>query len=97
MFDYSNEIDSGSKVWLHESELNRIHRGIFTRRRFREELGLPHRRKHEQAVAPGHWKEDDRRLRQDRLFADARPTVGFRNSAPAHVGADEVLRPEGEN
>jgi hypothetical protein len=30
MFDYSNEIDSGSKVWLHESELNRIRRGIFT-------------------------------------------------------------------
>ncbi|HEY5814372.1 MAG TPA: hypothetical protein VIT23_17165 [Terrimicrobiaceae bacterium] len=30
MFDYSNEIDSASKVWLHESELNRIHRGLFT-------------------------------------------------------------------
>lgn len=30
MFDYSNEIDSGSKVWLHETELKRIHRGIFT-------------------------------------------------------------------
>jgi hypothetical protein len=29
MFDYSNEIDSGSKVWLHEKELKRIHRGIF--------------------------------------------------------------------
>lgn len=31
MFDYSNEIDSASKVWLHESELRQIHRGIFTR------------------------------------------------------------------
>ena len=30
MFDYSNEIDSGSKVYLHETELKRIHRGIFT-------------------------------------------------------------------
>jgi len=34
MFDYSNEIDSGSKSWLHESELGRIHRGIFTRDAF---------------------------------------------------------------
>jgi hypothetical protein len=31
MFDYSNEIDSGSKSWLHENELGRIHRDIFTR------------------------------------------------------------------
>jgi hypothetical protein len=31
MFDYSNEIDSASKVWLHEKELKKIHRGIFTR------------------------------------------------------------------
>ncbi len=29
MFDYSNEIDSASKAWLHEDDLNRIHRGIF--------------------------------------------------------------------
>ena len=32
MFDYSNEIDSGSKVWLHESELRRIRRGILATR-----------------------------------------------------------------
>jgi hypothetical protein len=31
MFDYSNEIDSGSKSWLHENELSRINRGIFAR------------------------------------------------------------------
>lgn len=29
MFDYSNEIDSGSKAWLHEKELTRIRRGVF--------------------------------------------------------------------
>jgi len=29
MFDYSNEIDSGSKSWLHEDELKRIRRGLF--------------------------------------------------------------------
>ncbi len=29
MFDYSNEIDSASKQWLHEDELGRIQRGIF--------------------------------------------------------------------
>lgn len=31
MFDYSNEIDSASKSWLHEDELRQIRRGIFTR------------------------------------------------------------------
>lgn len=31
LFDYSNHIDSASKVWLHESELNKINRGIFTK------------------------------------------------------------------
>jgi hypothetical protein len=30
MFDYSNEVDSGSKSWLHESELSKIHRGLFS-------------------------------------------------------------------
>ena len=34
MFDYSNEVDSGSKSWLHEKELNKIHRGLFTRDAF---------------------------------------------------------------
>jgi len=34
MFDYSNEIDSGSKSWLHETELSKIHRGLFTRDAF---------------------------------------------------------------
>jgi len=31
MFDYSNEIDSGSKSWLHEGELCKLRRGLFTR------------------------------------------------------------------
>jgi hypothetical protein len=31
MFDYSNNLDSGSKCWLHEKELGQIQRGIFTR------------------------------------------------------------------
>jgi hypothetical protein len=30
MIDYSNEIGSGSKVWLHENE-DKLHRGIFAR------------------------------------------------------------------
>ncbi len=29
LFDYSNEIDSASKVWLHEDDLAKLHRGIF--------------------------------------------------------------------
>lgn len=31
MLDYSNEIDSASKAWLHEDELRQIRRGLFTR------------------------------------------------------------------
>lgn len=30
LFDYSNVIDSGSKCWLHETELGKINRGLFT-------------------------------------------------------------------
>lgn len=39
MFDYSNEIDSGSKSWLHEKELFRIKRGIFTKDAFVKSWG----------------------------------------------------------
>ena len=31
MFDYSNTIDSASKAWLHEDELTRINKGLFTK------------------------------------------------------------------
>jgi len=31
LFDYSNIVDSASKVWLHEKDLGQIRRGIFTR------------------------------------------------------------------
>jgi hypothetical protein len=31
MFDYSNNIDSASKVWLHQDDLKQVHRGIFAR------------------------------------------------------------------
>ncbi|MCS7008704.1 MAG: hypothetical protein N2035_09595 [Chthoniobacterales bacterium] len=39
MFDYSNEIDSASKSWLHEDELWRLKRGIFTRDAFIKSWG----------------------------------------------------------
>jgi len=39
LFDYSNNIDSASKVWLHEDDLKQIHRGIFTRDAFVKSWG----------------------------------------------------------
>lgn len=39
MFDYSNEVDSASKVFLHEDELRQIHRGIFTKDAFVKSWG----------------------------------------------------------
>ena len=30
MFDYSNNIDSASKVWLHEDDLSKLRRGLFS-------------------------------------------------------------------
>ena len=39
MFDYSNEIDSGSKVWLHETELKQIDRKAFAPRAFIKSWG----------------------------------------------------------
>lgn len=39
MFDYSAELDSGSKCWLHETELTKIRRGIFARDAFIKSWG----------------------------------------------------------
>jgi hypothetical protein len=39
MFDYSNEIDSGSKAWLHQDDLRHLHRGLFTRDAFVKSWG----------------------------------------------------------
>lgn len=34
MFDYSNNLDSASKCWLHEDDLKQLHRGLFTKDAF---------------------------------------------------------------
>jgi len=39
MFDYSNEIDSGSKAWLHETELGKLDRNAFAPRAFFKSWG----------------------------------------------------------
>lgn len=39
LFDYSNKIDSASKVWLHEDELNQIQPGIFAKGAFIKSWG----------------------------------------------------------
>jgi hypothetical protein len=39
MFDYSNQIDSGSKACLHETELTQIHRAIFSPHAFIKSWG----------------------------------------------------------
>ena len=45
MFDYSNNIDSACKSWLHENDLTKINRQYFRSSCLRQELGLPHRGK----------------------------------------------------
>jgi hypothetical protein len=39
LFDYSNNVDSASKVWLHETELGQIQRGIFAPQAFAKSWG----------------------------------------------------------
>lgn len=39
LFDYSNEIDSASKVWLHEDELAKISRNAFAKNAFAKSWG----------------------------------------------------------
>ncbi|HLB33998.1 MAG: hypothetical protein A3F67_04890 [Verrucomicrobia bacterium RIFCSPHIGHO2_12_FULL_41_10] len=39
MFDYSNQIDTGSKAWLHETELDQIDRTIFAPHAFIKSWG----------------------------------------------------------
>ena len=51
MFDYSNEIDSGSKAWLHQDDLKQIHRGLFTRDAFVKSWGC-----HTGETMSAYWK-----------------------------------------
>ena len=39
LFDYSNEVDSASKAWLHENDLSNLHRGLFTKDAFVKSWG----------------------------------------------------------
>jgi hypothetical protein len=39
MFDYSNHIDSASKVWLHQNDFDKINRGIFAKDAFVKSWG----------------------------------------------------------
>lgn len=39
MLDYSNEVDSGSKAWLHEDDLKQLQRNLFTRDAFVKSWG----------------------------------------------------------
>ncbi len=39
MFDYSNEIDSASKCWLHENDFSQLRRGIFAKDAFVKSWG----------------------------------------------------------
>ena len=39
MFDYSNEMDSASKCWLHVNDLTKINRGIFAKDAFIKSWG----------------------------------------------------------
>ena len=43
MFDYSNNIDSATKSWLHENDLKQNQSSCLRSWRLRQELGLPHR------------------------------------------------------
>jgi len=50
MFDYSSNIESACKSWLHEDELRQISGRGLCPGRVRKKLGLPHRRKHVEEV-----------------------------------------------
>jgi len=39
MFDYSNNIDSACKSWLHENDLTKINRHVFARRAYAKSWG----------------------------------------------------------
>ena len=52
MFDYSAELDSGSKCWLHETELTKINRADFTRDAFAKSWGC-----HTGEEMSGYWRK----------------------------------------
>lgn len=39
MFDYSSNVDSASKIWIHEDDLKKLDRGIFTRDAYAKSWG----------------------------------------------------------
>ena len=51
MFDYSNEIDSGSKAFLHQKDLAQLQRGLFTRDALIKSWGC-----HTGESMSGYWK-----------------------------------------
>ena len=52
MFDYSNEVDSGSKVWFHIDDIPRLAQGIFTKKPFIKSWGC-----HTGELFSGKWKK----------------------------------------
>ncbi len=72
MFDYSNNIDSASKFYLHEDQLAGAAPQRFRAQRLCQKLGLPHRREHEQEVLRRHRHAHDRRHRPHGLFQPRR-------------------------
>ena len=102
MFDYSNNIDSASKVWLHQDDLKKINRGIFARDAYVKSWGC-----HTGESMSKKWHEatgvdDDRRDGQDAIHD--RRTAGalqpdrslgaVRRSGPAgHAASRRVIVP----
>jgi len=67
LFDYSNIIDSSSKVWLHENELGKIRRGIFARGALVKSWSC-HTGESEPTLARGHGRKHGRRDRQNPIY-----------------------------
>ena len=65
MFDYSSNLDSASKSWLHESDLVENRSPYFRARRLCQKLGLPHRRGDVPTLVQRDRHENDRRVGQD--------------------------------
>ena len=65
MFDYSNNIDSACKSWLHENELARIDRRDFAHSAYARSWGCHTGREHVEEMVQRHRHAHDRRDRQD--------------------------------
>ena len=91
MFDYSNNIDSACKSWLHENDLTKINRHIFARRAYVKSWGCHTGERNVEKMVRRHWRPHDWRHRQDAVHDGRTADPHFRRRQVGQLNFDLQL------